>query len=46
MLIVEQNLDFALKVGDRCAVIMQGEVDDSGPVSLESRQSIMEHLKI
>lgn len=46
MLIVEQNLDFALKVGDRCAVIKQGEIDDDGLVSIDARQTIMGHLKI
>lgn len=46
MLIVEQNLDFALKVGDRWAVIKQGEIDDEGPVSGDARQTILGHLKI
>jgi ABC-type branched-subunit amino acid transport system ATPase component len=46
MLIVEQNLDFALKVGDRWAVIKQGEIDDEGTVSPEARPTILGHLKI
>ena len=31
VLLVEQNLDFALRVADRWAVLKRGEVDDAGP---------------
>jgi branched-chain amino acid transport system ATP-binding protein len=46
ILIVEQNLDFALRVADEWAVIKQGEIDDSGTVDSNSRSRILEHLKI
>ena len=46
ILIVEQNLDFAIRVADRWAVLKQGEIDDVGVMSPKSRAVIMEHLKI
>lgn len=46
MLIVEQNLDFAVKVADRWAVLKQGEIDDTGDMSPEARSVILGHLKI
>ncbi|UJW84871.1 ABC transporter ATP-binding protein [Devosia sp. SL43] len=46
MLIVEQNLDFALKVADRWAVLKQGEIDDTGNMSPQARDTILGHLKI
>jgi ABC-type branched-subunit amino acid transport system ATPase component len=46
MLIVEQNLDFALRVADRWAVIKMGEVDDEGPCGPEAHARIIEHLSL
>lgn len=46
MLVVEQNLDFALKVADRWAVLKQGEIDDSDRMSPDARGRILAHLKI
>lgn len=46
VLLVEQNLNFALEVADRWAVLKLGEIDDSGAVDAGSRDRILEHLKI
>jgi branched-chain amino acid transport system ATP-binding protein len=46
ILIVEQHLEFALSIADRWAVLKLGEIDDAGEVAAESRQRILEHLKI
>jgi branched-chain amino acid transport system ATP-binding protein len=46
MLIVEQNLDFALRVADRWAVIKMGEIDDEGPCGPEAHARIFEHLSL
>jgi ABC-type branched-subunit amino acid transport system ATPase component len=46
ILIVEQHLEFALSIADRWAVLKLGEIDDAGEVDAESRQRILEHLKI
>ncbi|MGD9862359.1 MAG: ABC transporter ATP-binding protein [Pseudodonghicola sp.] len=46
VLLVEQNLNFALEVADRWAVLKLGEIDDSGAVDASSRDRILEHLKI
>jgi branched-chain amino acid transport system ATP-binding protein len=46
ILMVEQNLDFALGVADRWAVLKLGQVDDTGDVAAGSRARILEHLKI
>lgn len=46
ILLVEQNLDFALKVADRWAVLKLGSIDDEGDVAPQSRERILEHLKI
>lgn len=46
ILIVEQNLDFALGVADRWAVLKLGQIDDTGDVAAGSRSRILEHLKI
>lgn len=46
VLIVEQNLDFALSVADRWAVLKAGAIDDSGPAGPGARDRIIEHLKI
>jgi ABC-type branched-subunit amino acid transport system ATPase component len=46
ILLVEQNLDFALGIADRWAVLKLGRIDDEGDVAPEARQKILEHLKI
>ena len=46
VLLVEQNLDFALTVADRWAVLKLGSIDDHGTNGPESRARIMTHLKI
>lgn len=46
ILLVEQNLDFALGVADRWAVLKLGQIDDTGEVASGSRGRILEHLKI
>jgi branched-chain amino acid transport system ATP-binding protein len=46
ILIVEQNLDFALSMADRWAILKLGEIDDAGDVVADSRERILEHLKI
>jgi ABC-type branched-subunit amino acid transport system ATPase component len=46
MLIIEQNLDFALHIGDRWAVLKMGEIDDEGPCGLEARPRVLEHLSL
>mgnify|MGYP003361882269 CR=1 FL=1 len=46
ILLVEQNLNFALDVADRWAVLKLGEIDDSGVVGSDSRDRILDHLKI
>lgn len=46
ILLVEQNLDFALGIADRWAVLKLGRIDDEGDAAPEARQKILEHLKI
>jgi ABC-type branched-subunit amino acid transport system ATPase component len=46
ILIVEQNLEFALSMADRWAILKLGEIDDSGEVVPGSRERILDHLKI
>ncbi|MGE0006094.1 MAG: ABC transporter ATP-binding protein [Parvibaculaceae bacterium] len=46
ILMVEQNLDFALGVADRWAVLKLGRIDDTGEVAAGARARILEHLKI
>jgi ABC-type branched-subunit amino acid transport system ATPase component len=46
MLIVEQNLDFALRVADRWAVLKTGEIDDAGPCGLDARARVLDHLSL
>ena len=46
MLVVEQNLDFALRVADRWAVLKRGEVDDAGVSGPAVRSRILEHSSI
>jgi branched-chain amino acid transport system ATP-binding protein len=46
MLIVEQNLDFALRVADRWAVLKLGAIDDEGPSGPDARDRVLRHLSI
>jgi urea transport system ATP-binding protein len=46
MLIVEQNLDFALSVADRWAVLKLGEIDDQGISTPDARGRVLEHLSL
>jgi ABC-type branched-subunit amino acid transport system ATPase component len=46
VLVVEQNLDFALRVADRWAVLKMGEIDDEGPGGLEAHTRVLEHLSL
>ncbi len=46
VLLVEQNLDFALKTADRWAVLKLGAIDDQGEVTSGTRERILDHLSI
>lgn len=46
MLVVEQNLDFALRIADRWAVLKIGEIDDEGPCSPGAHARVLEHLSL
>ena len=46
MLIVEQNLDFALAIADRWAVLKLGEIDDTGDGGASARKRVLIHLAI
>ncbi len=46
MLVVEQNLDFALRAADRWAVLKMGEIDDEGPCAPEAHARVLEHLSL
>lgn len=46
ILLVEQNLDFALSVADRWIVLKLGEIEDQGDKTPNSRERILQHLKI
>ncbi len=46
MLIIEQNLDFALRVADRWAVLKMGEIDDEGPCDSDTRARVLDHLSL
>ncbi len=46
MLVVEQNLDFALRVADRWAVLKLGEIDDEGACGPEARSRVLDHLSL
>ncbi len=43
---VEQNLDFALSVADRWAVLKRGAIDDAGDNGAQARDRVLAHLKI
>ena len=47
ILLIEQNLDFALSVADRYAVLKLGQIVDVGTVSdNQSRKNIKFHLEV
>ena len=46
ILLVEQNLDFALSVADRWAILKLGAIDDESPNGPDSRGRVLQHLKI
>lgn len=46
ILLVEQNLDFALGLADHWAVLKRGSIDDAGAIETNTRERILEHLKI
>ncbi|MGX7706511.1 ABC transporter ATP-binding protein [Methylobacterium sp. Gmos1] len=46
LLIVEQNLDFALRVANRWAALKLGEIDDAANVDGEARGRILRHLSV
>ncbi|TYC52867.1 ABC transporter ATP-binding protein [Rhodobacterales bacterium] len=46
ILLVEQNLDFALGLADHWAVLKRGGIDDAGAMEAATRERILEHLRI
>ncbi|MBB3298346.1 MULTISPECIES: ABC transporter ATP-binding protein [unclassified Rhizobium] len=46
ILLVEQNLDFALSVADRWAILKLGAIEDESLNGPESRARVLQHLKI
>ena len=46
MLVVEQNLEFALRIADRWAVLKLGKIDDEGSGGVEMRSRILKHLSL
>jgi len=46
VLVVEQNLGFALEVADRWAVMKLGQIVDEGPCDAASRGTVLDHLSI
>ncbi|ENN89776.1 ABC transporter [Rhizobium freirei PRF 81] len=46
ILLVEQNLDFALSVADRWAILKLGTIEDESSNGLDSRGRVLQHLKI
>lgn len=46
ILLVEQNLRFALGVADRWAVLKRGVLDDGGPVDGAAHDRVLQHLQI
>jgi ABC-type branched-subunit amino acid transport system ATPase component len=46
ILLIEQNLDFALSIANRWAVLKRGEIDDYGGQGPEVREQVLNHLKI
>lgn len=46
MLLIEQNIAFALAIADRWAVLKRGEIDDVGIVERGAADAIAEHLSV
>jgi len=46
ILIVEQNLDFALSIADRWAIMKLGTLVDDGTVEPETREQVQDHFRI
>lgn len=46
ILLVEQNLGFALGVADRWAVLKLGVIDDAGTVGPDAQERVLRHLQI
>jgi len=46
ILLVEQNLRFALSIADRWAVLRRGILDDEGTVDSEAHARVLQHLQI
>jgi ABC-type branched-subunit amino acid transport system ATPase component len=46
MLLIEQNIAFALAIADRWAVLKRGEIDDVGIVENDAASSIAGHLSV
>ena len=46
ILLVEQNLDFALSVADRWAILKLGAIEDESANGPDSRSRVLQHLKI
>lgn len=46
ILLVEQNLDFALGIADRWALLKLGSIDDAGTVGGGTHQQVLSHLQI
>jgi len=46
MLLIEQNVAFALAIADRWAVLKRGEIDDVGAVESGAAASIADHLSV
>jgi ABC-type branched-subunit amino acid transport system ATPase component len=46
MLLIEQNIAFALAIADRWVVLKRGEIDDVGVVKSGAAESIAEHLSV
>lgn len=46
ILLVEQNLDFALSVADRWAILKLGAIEDESLNGPDSRGRVLQHLKI
>ncbi|MGX9575540.1 hypothetical protein [Mesorhizobium sp. f-mel] len=46
ILIVEQNLPFAVGIADSWAVLKLGRIDDAGDVTAGTAARVLQHLKI
>jgi ABC-type branched-subunit amino acid transport system ATPase component len=46
ILLIEQNIAFALSIADRWAVLKRGEIDDVGIVEAGAAETIGDHLAV